>query len=61
MKKKLKDLTLGEVKKIHLKHFNQDKEWCDRNCPLWELEHICGWETPELTNEDLDQEVEMEE
>ena len=61
MKKKIGDLTLNEVKTIHLKHYEQEKERCDHNCPLWELEHICTWETPELTTEDLDQEIEVEE
>lgn len=56
MKKKIKDLTLGELKNICKKN----TESC-YDCPLFELDFLCKDNPMDYTDNALNKEIEVEE
>ena len=57
MKKKIKDLTLKEMKELCEVRFKKGFPYCTM-CPLY---NICQLSPDEMSQKDLDQEVEVEE
>jgi hypothetical protein len=57
MKKKIRDLTIREIKKICEDRFKKGFPYCIK-CPLYS---ICQLSPDEMAQKDLDQEIEVDE
>lgn len=55
MKKKIKDLTLKELKNICKTH-----PWCGDSCPISKANSICTCNPDDYDNEEMNLEIEVE-
>lgn len=65
VKKKIRDLTIGEVRNICDK-YNYFADFsvgccCNHNCPLWNINGVCSDAISDLTEEQINQEIELKE